>query len=62
MSRQMDTTDVAAGGIFQRLGDFVARWPILVIAFWIALAAVLMLALPPLAGDRCKKTVTPVTR
>ncbi|MFZ3307098.1 MAG: MMPL family transporter, partial [Mycobacterium sp.] len=33
----------------------VVRWPLLVIGFWIALAAVLSLALPPLtviAGDR----------
>ena len=48
MSRRIDETDVAAGGIFQRLGNFVARWPLLVIGFWIAAAAVLMLTLPPL--------------
>ena len=56
----MDTTDVAAGGIFQRLGDFVARWPLLVIAFWIALAAVLMLALPPLPEIAAKKQLPPL--
>ena len=60
MSRQMDTTDVAAGGIFQRLGDFVARWPILVIAFWIALAAVLMLTLPPLPEIAAQKQLPPL--
>jgi putative drug exporter of the RND superfamily len=37
-----------AGGVFQRLGDVVVRWPLLVIGFWIALAAVLFLGLPPL--------------
>ena len=56
MSRRRDATDVAAaGGVFLRLGDLVVRWPLLVIGFWIALAAVLSLALPPLtviAGDR----------
>ena len=49
MLRRMGTTDVAAaGGIFQRLGDVVVRWPLLVIGFWIALAAALFLTLPPL--------------
>jgi RND superfamily putative drug exporter len=46
----MDRTDVAGGGgIFGRLGNVVVRWPLLVIAFWIALAAVPLLTLPPLA-------------
>jgi putative drug exporter of the RND superfamily len=52
----MGTPDVAAArGVFQRLADLVVRWPLVVIAFWIALAAVLSLALPPLsviAGER----------
>jgi RND superfamily putative drug exporter len=49
MSRRMATTDVAfAGGIFGRLGNLVVRRPLLVIGFWIALAAVLALVLPPL--------------
>ena len=34
--------------MFQRLGDLVVRWPLAVIGFWIALAAVLSLTLPPL--------------
>ena len=42
----MDRT--GATGIFQRLGDLVVRWPLLVIAFWIALVATLSLTLPPL--------------
>jgi putative drug exporter of the RND superfamily len=47
--RRAGKTDVAApGGLVQRLGDLVVRWPLLVIAFWIAIAAVLALALPPL--------------
>ena len=46
----MGKTDVAAaGGFFQRLGDLVVRWPLLVIGFWIALAAVPLLTFPPLA-------------
>ena len=48
MSRRISETDVVAGGIFQRLGDFVARWPFLVIGFWVAAAAILVLTLPPL--------------
>jgi putative drug exporter of the RND superfamily len=39
----------AAGGIFPRLGDLVVRRPLVVIGFWIALAAVLTLTLPQLA-------------
>ena len=39
----------AAGDIFPRLGDLVVRRPLVVIGFWILLAAVLTLALPPLA-------------
>ena len=36
-------------GGFGRLGRVVVRWPLLVIAFWIALAVALFLLLPPLA-------------
>jgi RND superfamily putative drug exporter len=39
----------AAVDIFPRLGNFVVRRPLVVIGFWIALAAVLTLTLPPLA-------------
>ncbi len=46
----MNTADGAtAAGTFQRLGNVVVRRPLLVIGFWIALAAALFLALPPLA-------------
>jgi RND superfamily putative drug exporter len=45
----MGTRDVAGtAGVFQRLGNLVVRWPLVVIGFWIALAAVLSLTLPPL--------------
>src|SRR5262249_34755751 len=36
------------GGVFQRLGDVVVRWPWLVIGFWVVLAAVLPLTIPSL--------------
>ena len=39
----------AATGIYARLGNLVVRRPIVVIGLWIVLAAVLSLALPPLA-------------
>ncbi len=38
-----------ASGIYARLGNFVVRRPLIVIGFWIVLAAVLTLALPPLS-------------
>ena len=60
MSRRIDGTDVASGGIFQRLGDFVARWPFLVIAFWIAAAAVLILTLPPLPVVAAQHQAKPI--
>ena len=45
----MGTTSAGrAGGAFQRLGDFVVRWPLVVIGFWVALAAVLSLTFPSL--------------
>jgi RND superfamily putative drug exporter len=57
----MDTPEVAAtGGIFQRLGDLVVRWPFLVIAFWIAVAAILSLALPPLTVVAAQKPAPPL--
>ncbi|MEZ0366473.1 RND family transporter [Mycobacterium sp. pUA109] len=57
----MDTAEVAeAGGLFERLGDFVVRWPWAVIGFWIALAAVLTLALPPLAVVAARHQTEPL--
>ncbi len=43
-----------AGGIFQRLGDVVVRWPLQVIGLWMVLAAVVSLTLPPLAEMAAK--------
>ena len=49
VSGRTDTTDAtAAVGVFGRLGSLVVRWPLLVIGCWIALAAVVSLAFPPL--------------
>ena len=52
----------AAGDIFPRLGDFVVRRPLVVIGFWIALAAVLTLALPPLAVVAAQQASQPSCR
>jgi putative drug exporter of the RND superfamily len=50
MSQRTDVTETTTGaGVYQRLGNLVTRRPIVVIGFWIVLAAVLSLALPPLA-------------
>jgi putative drug exporter of the RND superfamily len=50
VSQRTDTTGTSAGtaGVFQRLGDFVVRRPVIVIGFWVMLAAVLSLTFPPL--------------
>jgi putative drug exporter of the RND superfamily len=50
MSRLTAVTDTSTGtSSYVRLGSFVTRRPILVIGLWIALAAVVSLAIPPLA-------------
>jgi RND superfamily putative drug exporter len=50
MSRRTNLADASAvAGVYPRLGRIVTRRPIVVIGFWIVLAAVLSLALPPLA-------------
>ena len=46
-----------ATGLFGRLGVFVLRWPWVVIAFWIALAAVLSVTFPPLTEMASKRPV-----
>jgi putative drug exporter of the RND superfamily len=43
-----DRTGGAEAGIFQRLGDFVVRWPWIVIGCWLALAIALPLTFPSL--------------
>jgi putative drug exporter of the RND superfamily len=50
----------APGGIFDRLGNFVVRWPLLVIAAWIAVAAALALTLPPLPEQAAKHDQKPL--
>ena len=45
----MKTQHPAAGGVFQHVGNVVVRFPLIVIALWIALAAVLTLTIPPLS-------------
>jgi RND superfamily putative drug exporter len=51
MRQRADTTGGAAaeaGGLLQRLGNFVVRRPVVVIAVWVALAVAVILAFPPL--------------
>ena len=61
MSSRIGAGEAAApGGIFDRLGNFVVRWPLLVIAAWIAVAAVLALTLPPLPAQAAKHDQKPL--
>lgn len=47
--RRLDTAkSTQPGGIFGWFGNLVVRWPLFVIAFWIALAVVLTLTVPSL--------------
>jgi putative drug exporter of the RND superfamily len=48
------------GGIFDRIGDVVVRWPLLVIALWIAFAATLALVFPPLMVEAGKREQKPL--
>ena len=49
MLPQTETTNAPArGGVFQRLGDFVVRWPWVVIGCWIAVAVALPMTFPSL--------------
>ena len=48
MSTQTDVTPAQAGGVFQRLGDFVVRRPVVIIGFWIMVAGVLAVTFPAL--------------
>jgi putative drug exporter of the RND superfamily len=47
-----------AGRIFGWLGSFVVRWPLLVIALWIALPAVLVLDFPSLSQRAAERPIT----
>jgi RND superfamily putative drug exporter len=50
MSRPVKAIGAAAArGIFGRLGDYLVRWPLVVIGFWVALAAGLLVTLPSLS-------------
>ena len=50
MSPRTDVTDApAVTGVYPKLGNLVTRRPIVVIGLWIVLAAVVSLAIPPLA-------------
>ena len=61
MSRLMGTSELARpGGLFDRLGSLVVRWPLAVIGFWIAFAAVLMLAFPLLPVEAAKHPLKPL--
>jgi len=56
-----DTTSTAGvGGVFQRLGDFVVRWPWIVIGCWVALAMVLPPLFPSLAEVTQKQPTSPL--
>lgn len=61
MSSRIGTGEAAKpGGIFDRIGDVVVRWPLLVIASWIAVAAVLALVFPPLMVEAGKREQKPL--
>ncbi|MEE6176576.1 RND family transporter [Mycobacterium sp. 050134] len=47
------------GGIYDRIGDFVVRWPLVVIAAWIAVAGILFLLFPPLQVQAGKHPPSP---
>ena len=47
-----------AGRIFGWLGSFVVRWPLIVIALWIALPAVLVLNFPSLSQRAAERPIT----
>jgi RND superfamily putative drug exporter len=56
-----DTTNTAGtGGVFPRLGDFVVRWPWVVIGCWIVLAVFLPPLLPNLAEVVQKQPASPL--
>lgn len=52
--------EAAPGGLFDRLGDLVVKWPVLVIGCWLALAAALTLLLPPLQVQASKREQAPL--
>lgn len=51
--------EAKAGGLFDRIGNFVVRWPLIVIGCWIAVAAALTLLLPTLQAQAAKREQAP---
>lgn len=56
----MGHEEAKAGGLFDRIGSFVVKWPLIVIAGWIAVAATLALLLPPLQVQAAKRQQAPL--
>ena len=52
--------EAKVGGVFDRIGDFVVKWPVLVIVCWIAVGAALALLLPPLQVQAAKHQQAPL--
>ncbi|BBX96087.1 MMPL/RND family transporter [Mycobacterium lacus] len=48
------------GGLFDRIGDFVIQWPLIVIGVWIAVVAALALLLPPLQAQAAQREQKPL--
>ncbi|BBX73780.1 RND family transporter [Mycobacterium shinjukuense] len=61
MSGQLVSHDQAkVGGLFDRIGDFVIRWPLLVVGCWLAVVAALVLLLPPLQAQAAQREQKPL--
>lgn len=60
MAGQARSHDEAKSGVFDRVGDFVIKWPWLVIAGWVAVVAVLALTFPPLQVQAAKHETKPL--
>ncbi|WP_264990978.1 hypothetical protein, partial [Mycobacterium kiyosense] len=48
------------GGVFDRVGDFVIKWPWLAVGGWIAVVAFLALTFPPLQVQAAKHEQKPL--
>ena len=60
VSREIGAGEAAApGGFFDRIGNFVVRRPVVVIASWVLLAGVLALLFPPLPAQTAKHAQKP---
>ena len=56
----MTSTAARPVGVFPRLGDFVVRWPWVVIGLWVALAVVLPPLFPKLTDVTQKQPISPL--